>query len=178
VSTISHTAISPTAPRIPTDRPLARAAHGTTQVPGTRATLPRGLRAYRIAFPSQRPSSAFRRIPLGKDVQIPAMAGDHRHDHGCLTVSATYVQPMTVTQDGQWRLPPSGELQLPFRLVGSCPALSETCLTAAGPRTGTFSSRAPPITAPPCISAWRLTCQPAMWWRQAEPDAGLLAITS
>jgi Magnesium chelatase, subunit ChlI len=60
------------------------------------------------------------------------MAGDHRHDNGCVTVSATYVQPMTVTQDGQWRLPPNGDLQLPFRLVGSCPALSETCSTAAG----------------------------------------------
>jgi hypothetical protein len=49
------------------------------------------------------------------------------------TVSAAAVQPMTVTQDGQWRLPPKGELQLPFRLVWSCPALSETCATAAGP---------------------------------------------
>jgi hypothetical protein len=49
------------------------------------------------------------------------------------TVSAAAVQPMTVTQDGQWRLPPKGELQLPFRLVWSCPALSKTCATAAGP---------------------------------------------
>jgi hypothetical protein len=49
------------------------------------------------------------------------------------TVSAAAVQPMTVTQDGQWRLPPQGELQLPFRLVWSCPTLSEACSTAAGP---------------------------------------------
>jgi hypothetical protein len=48
------------------------------------------------------------------------------------TVSAAYVQSMTVTQNGQWRLPPAGELQLPFRLVWSCPALSEACSTAAG----------------------------------------------
>jgi hypothetical protein len=49
------------------------------------------------------------------------------------TVSAAAVRPMTVTQEGQWRLPPQGELQLPFRLVWSCPALSEACSTAAGP---------------------------------------------
>jgi hypothetical protein len=49
------------------------------------------------------------------------------------TVSAASVQPITVTQDGQWRLPPQGELQLPFRLVWSCPALSEACSAAAGP---------------------------------------------
>jgi hypothetical protein len=49
------------------------------------------------------------------------------------TVSAAVVRPMTVTQEGQWRLPPQGELQLPFRLVWSCPALSEACSTAAGP---------------------------------------------
>src|SRR5919108_5380960 len=49
------------------------------------------------------------------------------------TVSAAQVQPMTVIQDGQWRLPPKGELQLPFRLVWSCPALSEACSTASGP---------------------------------------------
>ena len=48
------------------------------------------------------------------------------------TVSAAFVQPMTTTQDGQWRLPPQGELRLPFRLVWSCPALSEACSTAAG----------------------------------------------
>jgi hypothetical protein len=29
-------------------------------------------------------------------------------------------------------LPPNGELRPPFRLVGSCPTLSETCSTAAG----------------------------------------------
>jgi hypothetical protein len=49
------------------------------------------------------------------------------------TISAAYVQPVTVTQDGQWRLPPKGELPLPFRLVWSCPALSDACSTAAGP---------------------------------------------
>ena len=49
------------------------------------------------------------------------------------TVAAAHVQPMTATQDGQWRLPPKGELQLPFRLVWSCPALPEACSTAAGP---------------------------------------------
>jgi hypothetical protein len=49
------------------------------------------------------------------------------------TVSALQVAPMAATQDGRWRLPPKGELQLPFRLVWSCPALSEPCSTAAGP---------------------------------------------
>jgi hypothetical protein len=53
--------------------------------------------------------------------------------HVTQTVSAAQVEPMTVTQDGRWRLPPKGELQLPFRLVWSCPALSEACATAAGP---------------------------------------------
>jgi hypothetical protein len=48
------------------------------------------------------------------------------------TVSATHVEPMTATQDGAWRLPPNGELQLPFRMVWSCPDLSETCSNAAG----------------------------------------------
>jgi hypothetical protein len=49
------------------------------------------------------------------------------------TVSAAQVEPMTVSQDGQWRLPPEGALHLPFRLVWSCPAVSEACSTAAGP---------------------------------------------
>ncbi len=49
------------------------------------------------------------------------------------TVAAAHVQPLTVSQDGQWRLPPQGELQLPFRLVWSCPTLSEACSAAAGP---------------------------------------------
>src|SRR5262245_19786826 len=65
------------------------------------------------------------------------------------TVSALQVEPMTATQDGRWRLPPRGELQLPFRLVWSCPALSEACSTAAGPPhwhihlTGTTDQGAP-----------------------------------
>jgi hypothetical protein len=49
------------------------------------------------------------------------------------TVSAAQVEPMTVTQDGQWRLPPMGQLQLPFRLVWSCPTLSQACSAATGP---------------------------------------------
>jgi hypothetical protein len=53
--------------------------------------------------------------------------------HVTQTVSAAHVQPMTITQDGQWRLPPKGELQLPFRLVWSCPALPEACASVAGP---------------------------------------------
>jgi hypothetical protein len=48
------------------------------------------------------------------------------------TVSSAHVQPVTATQDGQWRLPPKGELQLPFRLSWSCPALPEACSTVAG----------------------------------------------
>jgi hypothetical protein len=49
------------------------------------------------------------------------------------TVSADSVQPKTATEEGQWRLPPMGELQLPFRLVWSCPAVSEACSAPAGP---------------------------------------------
>jgi hypothetical protein len=49
------------------------------------------------------------------------------------TVSADSVRPRTATEEGQWRLPPKGELRLPFRLVWSCPALSETCSAPAGP---------------------------------------------
>jgi hypothetical protein len=48
------------------------------------------------------------------------------------TVSAVHVQPMTVVQDSQWRLPPKGELLLPFRLLWSCPAASGTCSSVAG----------------------------------------------
>jgi len=48
------------------------------------------------------------------------------------TVSARHVPPVTTTQDGQWRLPPRGELSLPFRLVWSCPAVAEGCSALAG----------------------------------------------
>jgi hypothetical protein len=90
------------------------------------------------------------------------------------TVSALQVAPMAATQDGWWRLPPMGELQLPFRLVWSCPALSEPCSTAAGPRTGTFTSREPPIMAPRCSSPWRSTRHRGMRWRRAEQEAGVV----
>jgi hypothetical protein len=49
------------------------------------------------------------------------------------TVSAANVQPMTMAQDGQWRLPPNGELRLPFRLSWSCPAVPDACSAVAGP---------------------------------------------
>jgi hypothetical protein len=49
------------------------------------------------------------------------------------TVSAAHVQPMTLVQDGKWRLPPKGELRLPFRLVWSCPAVPGACSAVAGP---------------------------------------------
>jgi hypothetical protein len=49
------------------------------------------------------------------------------------TVSARHVPPVTTTQDGQWHLPPQGELSLPFRLVWSCPAVAEGCSALAGP---------------------------------------------
>jgi hypothetical protein len=49
------------------------------------------------------------------------------------TVSTIHVQPRTITQDGQWRLPPKGQLLLPFRLVWSCPAMPEACSAVAGP---------------------------------------------
>jgi hypothetical protein len=49
------------------------------------------------------------------------------------TVSAVHVQPMTVVQDGQWRLPPKGELLLPFRLLWSCPDVTDACSAVVGP---------------------------------------------
>jgi hypothetical protein len=49
------------------------------------------------------------------------------------TVSAASVQPRTIVQDGQWRLPPKGELPLPFRLVWSCSPMLEPCSAVAGP---------------------------------------------
>jgi hypothetical protein len=49
------------------------------------------------------------------------------------TVSAAQVQPMTLVQDGEWRLPPKGELRLPFRLGWSCPAMAGACSAVAGP---------------------------------------------
>jgi|SRR5687768_5856872 hypothetical protein len=49
------------------------------------------------------------------------------------TVSAAHVQPMTTAQDGQWRLPPKGELRLPFQLVWSCAPVLEPCSAVAGP---------------------------------------------
>jgi hypothetical protein len=48
------------------------------------------------------------------------------------TVSAAHVQPMTRVQDGEWPLPPNGALELPFRLVWSCPVVPEGCSTASG----------------------------------------------
>jgi hypothetical protein len=48
------------------------------------------------------------------------------------TVSAAQVQPMTRAQDGEWSLPPKGQLLLPFHLVWSCPAMPEACSAAAG----------------------------------------------
>jgi hypothetical protein len=49
------------------------------------------------------------------------------------TVSAAHIQPMTRVQDGEWPLPPKGQLLLPFRLVWSCPAMPDACSAAAGP---------------------------------------------
>jgi hypothetical protein len=48
-------------------------------------------------------------------------------------VFAHHVQPRTITQDGQWRLPPKGELPLPFHLLWSCAAVSDGCTAVAGP---------------------------------------------
>jgi hypothetical protein len=48
------------------------------------------------------------------------------------TVSADQVQPMTQAQDGEWPLPPKGQLLLPFHLVWSCPAMPEVCSAAVG----------------------------------------------
>ena len=48
-------------------------------------------------------------------------------------VSAHDTAVATATQDGQWRLPPMGELQLPFWVVWSCPDIDEACAAVAGP---------------------------------------------
>jgi hypothetical protein len=83
-------------------------------------------------------------------------------------VSAHQTAVATVTQAGQWRLPPTGELQLPFWVVWSCPDVDETCAAVAGPPhwhitlTGTDDRRQPvelimefdaPATAAPIAEA-------------------------
>jgi hypothetical protein len=83
-------------------------------------------------------------------------------------VSAHQTAVATVTHAGQWRLPPTGELQLPFWVVWSCPDVDETCAAVAGPPhwhitlTGTDDRRQPvelimefdaPATAAPIAEA-------------------------
>jgi hypothetical protein len=47
-------------------------------------------------------------------------------------VSARQTAVAIAMQAGQWRLPPTGELHLPFWMVGSCPDEDETCAAVAG----------------------------------------------
>jgi hypothetical protein len=48
-------------------------------------------------------------------------------------VSAHQRAVATAKQAGQWRLPPMGDLPLPFWLSWSCPDVEEACAAVAGP---------------------------------------------
>jgi hypothetical protein len=48
-------------------------------------------------------------------------------------VAARHTALASATQVGQWRLPPMGELQLPFWVVWSCPDMDDACAAVAGP---------------------------------------------
>jgi hypothetical protein len=52
--------------------------------------------------------------------------------HITQAVSARQTAVAIGTQAGQWRLPPTGELHLPFWVVWSCPDVEEACAAVAG----------------------------------------------
>jgi hypothetical protein len=52
--------------------------------------------------------------------------------HIAQAVSARHTAVATATQTGRWRLPATGELQLPFWLSWSCPDVDDPCATVAG----------------------------------------------
>jgi hypothetical protein len=107
---------------------------GCVSVPGSRTDLT-GAVAWRITAFQRVPTTVYDRPGERYTFTLllhEQMGAGVTFTRVTQTVTAAHVQPRTMAQEGQWRLPPNGELRLPFRLLWSCPAVPGACSAVAG----------------------------------------------